>query len=344
MTTIALNPFVCQYWDAIACNPDNWTYEPSTYGVSGVKLIGTPEMQLWEDLLHWKNPGRANGVDLSKVEELKEDIQDNGIRLDAPMIYFDVDTDETINGDHRFTVSKILNIPGWMSQGVRFESEASKIRFATASNIKKRDIYNPISAADVNAAVRELVSRGFIKTDDEIKAETRFLGKGAISESATKEIFNKIIIERVVSGKSDGAERFQSWNDDRLPVFFDNAQDEWVEDYWNNESEYTMYVNMANFSSRWGSIVSLASQAVISNKPIHFLFSVKLMTNESLETTRHKVFADKLCQLEQKLCSLFGLDANRHKFMLPWHHPECEHRFLPQDNQKESFTELIKVS
>jgi hypothetical protein len=38
MQTIATNSFLCQYWDAIACNPDNWTYEPSTYGVSGVEI------------------------------------------------------------------------------------------------------------------------------------------------------------------------------------------------------------------------------------------------------------------------------------------------------------------
>jgi len=343
MTTVALNPFVCQYWDAIACNPNNWTYEPSNYGVPGVKLIGDIHMKLWKDLLHWKNPGRALGADLSKIEELKEDIQENGIRLDSPVIYYDVDTDETINGDHRFNVSQNLSIPGWMCQGVRFENDAAKVRFATASNIKKKDIYNPVSAADVNAAVRELITLGAIVTDDQIKAETRFLGKGAISESAIKEIFNKIIIERVVSGKSDGAERFQSWNDDRLPVFFNETKDEWVEDFWKNEGEYTMYVNMSNFSSRWGSIIGLASQAVIANKPIHFLFSVKLMANESLDTTRAKVFTDKFAQLEQKLCSLFGLDATRHKSMLPWHHPDCEHRFLPQDNQKEEFTKLVKI-
>lgn len=343
MTVISTNLYVCQYWDAIACNPDNWIYEPSTYGVAGVEIVGDIHMKLWKELSHWKNPGRANGVDLAKVEELKEDIQNNGIRLDAPVIYYDVDNDETINGDHRFTVSGILNIPGWMCQGVRFKNEAAKIRFATASNIKKKDVYNPVSTADVNAAVRELISKGYIVTDDEIRAETRFLGKGAISESAIKEIFNKIIIERVVSGKSDGAERFQSWNDDRLPVFFDNNQDPWVDDYWNNEGEYTVYVNMANFSSRWGSIISIASQAVIANKPLHFLLSVKLMANESLETTRSKVFNDKLSQLEQKLCSLFGLDSSRHKFMLPWHHPECEHRYLPQDNEKEEFTKLVKL-
>ena len=121
------------------------------------------------------------------------------------------------------------------------------------------------------------------------------------------------------------------------------TEDEWVEDFWKNEGEYTMYVNMSNFSSRWGSIIGLASQAVIAGKPIHFLFSVKLMANEGLDTTRTKVFSDKFAQLEQKLCSLFGLDAARHKSMLPWYHPDCEHRFLPQDNQKEEFTKLVKI-
>lgn len=343
MTATISTNFVSQYWDAIACNPDNWSYEPSTYGVAGVTLVGKPHMKRWSDLNHWRNPGRADGVDLGKVEELKEDIQSYGIRLDRPVIYYDVDTDDTVNGDHRYNVSNILGIVGWMCQGVRFDNLAAKIRFASRSNVKERDIYNPVSPSDVNAAVRELISIGAIVTDDEIKAETRFLGKGSISESAIKEIFNKIIIERVISGKSDGAERFQCWNDDKLPLFFNDTKDAWVEDYWNNDSEYTLYVNMGNFASRWGSIISIASQAVIANKPLHFMFSVKLMNKESLDTTRSKVFTDKFTQLEQKLCFLFGLDPARHKHMLPWHHPECEHRFLPQDTENEDFKYLITI-
>lgn len=343
MTTTISSKFISQYWDALACDPDNWSYDPSTYDVPGVKLIGTPHMKSWDELNSWRNPGRAEGVSLSKVEELKEDIQTYGIRTDKPIIYYDVDTNDTVNGDHRYNVSKILGIHGWMCQGVKFESLAAKIRFASRSNIKERDIYNPVSPSDVNAAVRELISIGEIVTDDEIRAETRFLGKGSISESAIKEIHNQIIIERVISGKSDGAERFQPWNDDRLPTFFETSEDEWVDDYWRNDSEYTQYVNMSNFSSRWGSIISIASQAVIANKPLHFLFSVKLMANETLETTRSKVFTDKFAQLEQKLCFLFGLDPVRHKYMLPWHHPDCEHRFLPQDTENEDFKLLIKI-
>lgn len=344
MTTATINSkFICQYWDALACDPNNWSYEPSTYEVPGVELVGSLHMKHWSELLHWRNPGRADGVSLSKVEELKEDIQTNGIRTDKPVIYYDVDTNETVNGDHRFNTSNILGITGWMCQAVRFADKASKIRFASRSNVKERDIYNPVSPADVNSAVRELISLGAIVTDDSIKAETRFLGKGSISESAVKDIYNKIIIERVMSGKSDGAERFQPWNDDRLPVFFDGTKDKWVADYWDNDNEYTIYVNMANFAARWGSIINIAAQAVIANKPLHLLISVKLLASESLDTTRSKVFTDRFAQLEQKLCFLFGLDPVRHKHMLPWNHPECEHRFLPQDSEKEDFKVLVKI-
>jgi hypothetical protein len=343
MIVSTASKFVSQYWDAIACDPNNWTYVPNDYGVAGVELIGGLHMKSWSELGHWRNPGRKDGVSLQKVEELKEDIQENGICTDKTVVYYDVDTNDTVNGDHRFNVSSILSIEGWMMQAVRFKDEASKIRFSTASNKKKKDVYNPISSADVESAVRELISINAIKTDDEIKSETRFLGKGVISEGGIKEIHNKIIIERVISGKSDGAERFQTWNDDRLPIFFENTKDPWVEDYLNNESEYTIYVNMSNFSSRWGSIISLAAQAVIANKPLHFLFSVKLMATEKLETTRSKVFTDKLSQLEQKLCILFGNDATRYKYIFPWNHPECEHRFLPQDTEKEDFSLLVKI-
>ena len=60
-------------------------------------------------------------------------IETKGI-IPSRVIYYDVDTGETINGAHRRGLSEILGIPGWMAQGVRFGSEAAKIRFANVSN------------------------------------------------------------------------------------------------------------------------------------------------------------------------------------------------------------------
>jgi hypothetical protein len=345
MTTMktATNLFVCQYWDANACDPSRWSYEPSTYGVPGVQLVGTPNMRLWDDVSAWKNPGRYSGADLGKVEELKQDIQDNGICLDAPVVYYDVDTDENVNGDHRYQVSKQLDIPGWMMQGVRFDSLAAKVRFATKSNRKKKDVFNPISPADVESATRELLSIGAIITDDDIKQEVRSLGKGSISESAVKVIYNRIIAERLISGNSTGTERFQEWNEDKLPIFMDNTQDPWIDEVYKNTSEYSLYVNMKNFDSRIASIINAAMQATVANKPLNLLISVPILKNEKLDTTRKKVFTDRLAQLEHKICTILGMDSKRFGTMFPWHHPDAQHRFMPQDNNSEDPKLLVSI-
>ena len=74
--------FVSQYWDAEACVPENWKYVPSTYGVKGAHLVGTPAMKLWSELQgNWDNPGRKRGIDLGKCGEIKEDIEEFGINI-----------------------------------------------------------------------------------------------------------------------------------------------------------------------------------------------------------------------------------------------------------------------
>lgn len=332
---VAEHNFVSTYWDANACDPDSWSYVPSTYGVEGVELVGTPHMIPWNILNPWDNPGRAFGADLGQVKKLTGDVEDNGIDTDKPVIYYDVDTLDRINGEHRFLVSHALGIDGWMAQGVRFANEAAKIKFAIQSNKKRQDVYTPPSREDVESAVRALVNIGAIVTDDDIKAEVRLLGSGAISETTIKSICSRLIGERIFSGKVTPETRFTDWNDEKLDLFFDNTEDDWVTDYWNNNSQYTMYINMSNFDSRINSLINMAAQASAANKPLHLLISVKLYQKQELNTTRGKVFTDDLKGVERQICTIMGMVHERCGSNFPWNHPDCEHRFLAQDLQNE---------
>jgi hypothetical protein len=340
IASVAEHNFVSTYWDAIACDPDSWCYTPSTYNIDGVELVGTPHMMKWDLLNPWKNPGRAFGANLGQVEKLKLDIETNGIDTDKPVIYYDVDTLDRINGEHRFLASNILGIDGWMAQGVRFADEVAKIKFALASNKKREDVYNPPSREDVESAIRALINLGAIITDEDIKTEVRFLGTGAISESSIKSVYNRLIAERIFSGKVTSETRFTDWNDEKLDLFFQNTEDPWVNEYWNNTSEYTMYINMNNFDSRINSLINMAAQASAANKPLHLLISVKLYQKQELDTTRAKVFTDDLKSVERQICTIMGMIHERCGSNFPWNHVECEHRFLAQDLQEEDPAKL----
>jgi hypothetical protein len=335
--------FICSYWGADHCDPNYWSYQPSTYGVEGVEIVVGPHMKAWSDLKSWVNPGRADGVDHGKVEQLCEDIEENGIKTDCQMIYYDVDTNERNNGEHRELASKELGIKGWMMVGVRFKTEQAKIRFALVSNKRKIDVFNPIKAKDIEATVRELMSLTQM-TDEDIKKECRDLGKGAIGKPEWEKIHNKLIAERRLTGKSNGANRLYDWNETAFDEFLGKSDDSWVNDYYNNDSEITLYINEKNWDHRIGSIITFADQASSSNKPLHLVIGVKLRSNEELDTTRKKIFTDRLKSLARKISNIYGLDNDRHSSMIPWNHPDCEHRFLPQDSLKEDATKLIKLS
>lgn len=301
-------------------------------------------MKAWDELNPWHNPGRALGADLAKVEKLKEDIETYGINTDSPVVYYDIDSNDRINGEHRFLVSGQLGITGWMAQAVRFDSEGAKIKFATVSNKKRTDVHTPPSSADIESAIRALINIGEVVTDEEIKDEVRFLATGAISESSIKTLYNKLIVERMFSGKVSPETRFCEWNDDRLEMFIKNSQDTWLDEYHNNSSEYTMYINMRNFEARIGSLISMASQASAVGKPLHLLLSVPLQQREQLDTTRGKVFTDRLQTIERHICNMMGVVHERYASSFAWNHSDCEHRFLPQDLMNEDNDKLLLLT
>ena len=341
---VSYNPFVSQYWDAQACNPDNWNYKPQTYGVKGVELVGSPDMKLFNELTgNWINPGRAYGIDFGKCQEIEDDIRQNGIDTkEGSMIYWDVDDNSKINAYHREHVASQLSIAGWMGQSVRFDNEVAKIRFACKSNNRKVLTHSNTSASDVETSVRKIIELENTFTKEAIRYEVEDLG-WHLSSTTRDKIINTLLIEFTVSGKTKSGERYTPHNADTIWRLLEEIDDPWVEDYWKNDEQTTLAIHMANFESRVGSLLSSASAATTNHSPLNLIFSVTVPKGkETLDSKREKVFSSFIPSVEDRIMTTMGL-GEMHRAMFPWNHPDAEHRFVAQDNNKEKPDVLIKI-
>ena len=336
--------FLCSYWRPDHCDPDNWNYKPSTYGVKGVELVDNPAMKLFRELTgNWINPGRAYGIDLGKCQEIEDDIRENGINTkEGSMIYWDVDDNSKINTYHREHVASQLDIPGWMGQGVRFDNEAAKIRFACKSNNRKQLTHNNTSGNDVETSVRKVLELENTFTREAIKDEVEDLG-WHLSSTTRDKIINKLLVEFTVSGKTESGERYTPHNADTIERLLKEIDDPWVEDYWTNDEQTTLAIHMANFESRVGSLLSSSASARTNHSALNFIFSVTVPKGkETLDSKREKVFSTFIPSVEDRIMTTMGL-GEIHRDMFPWNHPDAEHRFVAQDNNKEKPDVLIKI-
>ena len=127
--------FVNEYFSKDATDPENWDYEPSTYGVDGVEIVTGKHMVAFDDFEGGiDNPGRDE-IDYNAVDVLEACIKSKGVvTKGSRVIYYDVDTGEKINGIKRSIVGHRLGFKGWMGVGVRFRDATAKADFAYASN------------------------------------------------------------------------------------------------------------------------------------------------------------------------------------------------------------------
>ena len=145
--------------------------------------------------------------------------------------------------------------------------------------------------------------------------------------------------------------RYRDLNNDNvlalMKVIADNhpGQELWVEDYWFNDDEYTLCVNVGNWGSRIGAILNAAALASKADKPLHFIFVVPIPSgNETLGDLRERFFTVHLKNLENSLLDIDGkshTDKNRREF--PWNNSECQHRTVAQDTENEETIPFIKV-
>ena len=338
-----ISEFLCVFWDAECCDPENWEYVPSTYGVEGAHLVGHPQMKLWDELnSNWQNPGRRGGIDIGKCREMRSDIEQNGINYkEGSMIYWEADTSNKINAFHREYVSSEIDIPGWMGQAMRFDSQVAKVRFACKSNNRRNLVHSNSSVDDVETSVREVIQLLGTYTTAAIQAEVKELGEH-LSDTTRDTICTRIINDFTFDKKMKQVDRYTKRNADAIPTILERIDDPWVEEFWNDPDQITHVCYTQNFDQRAGALLAAADEAASVPAPLNIIWSVPVpRPNQTLDVLRQKVFTFQLKGLEDKLLNLFHL-TEHHRQFFPWNHPDAQHRFVAQ-HRDEPIEVLIKI-
>ena len=179
-------------------------------------------------------------------------------------------------------------------------------------------------------------------TKEAIKYEVEDLG-WHLSSTTRDKIINTLLVEFTVSGKTKSGEDYTPHIADTIWRLLEEIDDSWVEDYWTNDEQTTLAIHMANFESRVGSLLNSASTAITNHSPLNLIFSVTVPKGkETLDSKREKVFSTFIASVEDRMMITMGL-GERHRDMFPWNHPDAEHRFVAQDNNKEKPDVLIKI-
>ena len=346
-TEVSNADFLSADWRLEHCNPENWE-KPSTHGIPGVELVGDPHMKLWSETKAWTNPGRKK-FKQSTVIHFSDKIETEGI-IPSRVVYYDVDTNETNNGAHRRGASVMRNIPGWMHQGVRFENELAKIRFANASNFVKGLFNSEPTKDDVKEGVRAGLKQIGEYDKQTIRDEVRIQGPG-LTDKQKDDIVNALYSDCMFDSNMKSSSRYRDLNNDNVNQLLKTIRNEyseqepWVVEYWDNDDEITICINAANFESRVGAIMSVAAKAILTDKPLHIIFTVPIpVGKETLNSKREKFFSMHLESLEDRILNVQGkalTHKNRRDF--PWNHSDCQHRTVAQDTENESTIPLIKI-
>ena len=341
-TDPSIADFLCQHWRPEHCNCDLWD-APETHNVPDVELVGAMGMLLWSKTTAWSNPGRKKILQ-KDIKHFADIIETKGI-IPSRVVYYDVDTGETINGAHRRGLSEILGIPGWMAQGVRFANEAAKIRFANVSNHVDELYHLAPKKADIKTAVEQTLRLLNIFSKQAIRDEVHLQGLG-LTERQRLDVINALYSEFILDARMVTTERYRDLNNDNVEILLNAIKDEdpWVEDFHYNDDEYTICVNASNFEARIGSILSSAAIASHNDKPLHIVFVVPIPKGkETLTSKREKFFSMHLDNLEERMIKIYGLaDNTKSRRMFPWNHADAQHRAVGQDTENEGNI-LIKV-
>jgi hypothetical protein len=351
-TPVSNADFLSADWRPEHCDPTVWE-EPSTHGIDNVELVDTPHMRFWLDTSSWNNPGRKK-FKQSNVIHFADLIATKGI-IPSRVVYYDVDTMETINGAHRRGASAIRNIPGWMHQGVKFtgtdaQKLLAKIRFANASNHVVGLYNNEPTKDDVKVAVAASLKLIGEYDKSVIREEVRIQGPG-LTDKQKDDIVNSLYSDCMFDENMKPSSRYRDLNNNNVETLLKEIRDNhsdtepWVVKYWDNDDEITICINAANFESRVGAVTTVAAKASMADKPLHIIFTVPIpVGKETLNSKRDKFFSMHLQSLEDRILNIQGKalsDKNRRDF--PWNHSDCQHRTVAQDTENESTIPLIKV-
>lgn len=342
--SVSESDYVSDYWAVDHCDPKSWTYKPHTYEVPGVELVGKPQMKFFSDFTgFWNNPTRAE-FKMADAYALADRIETDGIDTTCQIIYYDIDDSSRVNGGHREEAARILNIPGWMCQAVRFVDEQAKVEFASSSNILQQVHHKNPTTKDVESTVRTVLNLSKTYDEDTLKRKIEFHGRHLTTKQRNT-ILDRLSIEFRVSGKVACGDRYQDINEKRMEHLFNEFADDdpWLENYWYSDDEYTFYINYANISSRVGGLLQKNREAMQNDKPLNIVYSVPVPdAKESLETKRDKFWSTHIRRIEDNILIALGM-SEMHRGMFRWNHPDCEHRAIAQDHQTEKRKAVVKI-
>tara|TARA_Y100001973_G_scaffold39248_1_gene58954 strand:+ start:223 stop:1275 length:1053 start_codon:yes stop_codon:yes gene_type:complete len=329
--------YATSYFGINLMDPDNWTFPVTDKGIDGIELL-EKDYGLWSSVVKQNNLGRALGTDASKVNQIKEDVQQNGVDPSTPPAFIDIDTGDVITGGHRMDMSTILGIPGWMFQYVRCKDHWARKRFAKALN-NERVFHATLNNRDeVIEHIKYGLKHNEITCQQEIEDEVRLIANNSLSVTVqgtlVKEMVSYIATNGITTVK---LERFTSHNEKTYSDFVDRSTDEYVRDVLNNADVRNYYINMDNWGSRTNPLITEASKCK-HDSWLNIQASVALPSKvESLSVKRKKVHDVCLNSLSLSIDNIRVYHAVNGFY--PWEHPKCDHAFLAQDHHKEGVAE-----
>ena len=351
------------YFNEESCDPVNWDYEPSTYGVEGVEICTSPHMVSFDDFNGGiENPGRDE-IDYNAVEALQSCIKDKGIvTKGSRMLYYDIETGKKINGIKRSIVAARLGFKGWMGVGVKFDNPTALADFAYESNNPKEGdatlVHQLPNKEDTIAYVIERfekTNRDNITEDEIIElVKKRTKNNYHITENNKGDIVKKVLIKLQSKGKS--SERYIVYDDLEMRKELDNLlkkENEWALEFWEDYDEDNLESNDAVivFLNMNGNGISGAYQyierrlafAKAKKKPVCYVIVAKppRSKNTTLTSSRATILTGDVKRLEETLCGCFGHDWENFKSIIAHNHPDSQHVFLRQDSETEPEGTLI---
>lgn len=339
--------------------------------LAGVTFPSPPSIKRWDELAPYEihentteNAGREISCTQDVAKQFADQLKRRGIDYEThDPVYYDVDTNQRIDGHMRFLASGILGHEEWRMQGVKFANKRAKWKFALIVNNCDNEINRDNTVADVERAIKKLwtidQSNGIIITSEWIRSEVESCceGSGSITTNMKEKLISSFELQlRMESGSFQTAERYISWRRstsdwlDDLSIQYTKGikVDPWIPEYWENEQQHTLTLEEYTFNSIVYKL--LRDMAEIFKQeakhgiklPLSICFSVNPpKKGKCLFDKRNDMFEVFINRVENQLLTLNPM-FSRENF--PWNHPDAQHRFIPQDSENEPDPrQLVKI-
>lgn len=325
---------VCQYFDEKLMDPKNWSYPTIDKGIDGIEIIDK-HYGLWKDTKSGNNFGRCLGTDSSKVIEIRDDVEQNGIDCSQPPVYIDIDTCDIITGGHRKDMCGLLGMPGYMFVYVRCSDAWARKRFAKALNNERVFHCTNNNEDEVVEHIKFGINAGQLTSQQQIEDEIRMISNHSLSKAKQSSLVKKLISFIHSTGNTTvKLERYTAHNADVYQDFVARSTSPYVAEVLNNSSVSNFYINMENWGSRVSALLSEAAKTA-HDSCLNIQASVDIPSRvESLDVKRKKIHSVILANLESNLDKVFMYKIANGCY--PWKHSKCQHAFLAQDHHMEN--------